>query len=71
MPERRCATTGVFAPLVGIIGSMQAAEALKLLCGAGQCLNGRLMLFDALRMHCTELALPPPAQCEVCQGASA
>lgn len=71
VPERRCATTGVFAPLVGIIGSMQAAEALKLLCGAGQCLNGRLMLFDALRMHCTELALPPPAQCEVCQGASA
>ena len=31
----------------------------------------QLMLFDALRMHCTELALPPPAQCEVCQGTPA
>ena len=45
--ETRCATMGVFAPLVGIIGSMQAAEALKLLAGIGRSLAGRLQMLDA------------------------
>ena len=45
--EARCATMGVFAPLVGIIGSMQAAEALKLLAGVGTSLAGRLQMLDA------------------------
>ena len=46
----RCATMGVFAPLVGIIGSVQAAEALKLLAGCGRTLAGRLLMLDARNM---------------------
>jgi molybdopterin/thiamine biosynthesis adenylyltransferase len=46
--EVRCAVMGVFAPLTGIIGTMQAAEALKLLAGIGESLTGRLLLLDTL-----------------------
>jgi molybdopterin/thiamine biosynthesis adenylyltransferase len=67
--ETRCATMGVFAPLVGIIGSMQAAEALKLLSGAGEPLTGRLLMLDGRSMEFTELRLPRNPQCPVC-GAS-
>ena len=49
--KSRCATMGVFAPLVGIIGSMQAAEALKLLAGVGTSLAGRLQMLDARTME--------------------
>lgn len=61
-----CSVMGVFAPLVGIIGSMQAAEALKLLCGAGQSLNGRLLLFDALTMQVRTINLRRDPGCRVC-----
>jgi len=64
--ETRCATMGVFAPLVGIIGSLQAAEALKLLSGAGQPLTGRLLMLDGRSMEFTELRLPRNPQCPVC-----
>lgn len=64
--ETRCATLGVFAPLVGIIGSMQAAEALKLLCGAGPALTGRLLMLDGRTLQFTELALPRHPACPVC-----
>ena len=64
--EVRCATMGVFAPLVGLIGSLQAAEALKLLCGVGQPLTGRLLLLDSRRMEWTELRLPRQPHCPVC-----
>jgi molybdopterin/thiamine biosynthesis adenylyltransferase len=64
--EVRCATMGVFAPLVGIIGTMQAAEALKLLCGAGRSLAGRLLMLDGRAMEWTELHLPRHAACPVC-----
>ncbi|HYF18751.1 MAG TPA: molybdopterin-synthase adenylyltransferase MoeB [Ramlibacter sp.] len=64
--ETRCATMGVFAPLVGIIGSMQAAEALKLLCGAGAPLAGQLLMLDARSMEWTRLRTPQRAGCEVC-----
>jgi molybdopterin/thiamine biosynthesis adenylyltransferase len=64
--EVRCATMGVFAPLVGIIGSMQAAEALKLLMGVGSSLAGRLQMLDARRMEWTEIRLPRQAACQVC-----
>lgn len=66
--ETRCATMGVFAPLVGIIGSMQAAEALKLLAGVGSSLAGRLQMLDARSMEWTEVRLPRHPQCSVCSG---
>jgi molybdopterin/thiamine biosynthesis adenylyltransferase len=64
--EVRCATMGVFAPLVGIIGSVQAAEALKLLAGVGTSLAGRLLMLDARRMSWTEIALERQPHCPVC-----
>ena len=64
--EVRCVDNGVFSPLVGIIGAVQAAEALKLLSGAGQTLNGRLMLLDALGMQWRTVRLKKDAACPVC-----
>jgi molybdopterin/thiamine biosynthesis adenylyltransferase len=64
--EVRCATMGVFAPLVGIIGSMQAAEGLKLLAGVGSSLAGRLQMLDARSMEWTEIRIARAAQCPVC-----
>ncbi|MBX3665225.1 MAG: HesA/MoeB/ThiF family protein [Burkholderiales bacterium] len=66
--EMRCAVMGVFAPLVGIIGAMQAAEALKLLGGAGEPLTGRLLLLDALTMDLRTVGLGRDAGCAVCAG---
>ena len=68
VPEVRCATMGVFAPLVGIIGTMQAAEALKLLAGFGTSLAGRLQMLDARRMEWTEIRVGRDAGCPVCGG---
>jgi molybdopterin/thiamine biosynthesis adenylyltransferase len=65
--EVRCATMGVFAPLVGIIGTMQAAEALKLLASVGVSLAGRLQMLDGRRMEWTEIRLPRQPGCAVCQ----
>ena len=64
--ETQCATMGVFAPLVGIVGSIQAAEALKLLCGIGQSLTGRLQMLDGRSMAWAEVAMPRNPVCEVC-----
>ena len=64
--ETQCATMGVFAPLVGIVGSIQAAEALKLLCGIGQNLTGRLQMLDGRSMVWAEVAMPRNPACEVC-----
>ena len=64
--EVRCATMGVFAPLVGIIGTIQAAEALKLLAGVGTSLAGRLQMLDARTMDWTTIALPRHPACPVC-----
>jgi molybdopterin/thiamine biosynthesis adenylyltransferase len=66
--ETRCATLGVFAPLVGIIGSMQAAEALKLISHAGSSLAGRLLMLDARHMDWSEVRIGRHAQCPVCSG---
>jgi adenylyltransferase/sulfurtransferase len=63
-----CSENGVIAPLVGIIGSMQALEAIKLLCGVGEALSGRLLILDALRMQWRELRLRPDPSCPVCGG---
>jgi molybdopterin/thiamine biosynthesis adenylyltransferase len=64
--ETRCATMGVFAPLVGIIGSMQTAEALKLLSGAGQPAIGRLLMLDGRDMTWNDIRLPRNPDCPVC-----
>lgn len=66
LEETRCATMGVFAPLVGIVGATQAAEALKLLAGAGETLAGRLLLLDALSMQWREVRVPRDPACPVC-----
>jgi molybdopterin/thiamine biosynthesis adenylyltransferase len=68
--EVRCATMGVFAPLVGIIGSMQAAEALKLLAGIGSTLAGRLQMLDARAMAWTEVRMARASGCTVCGSRS-
>ncbi len=67
-PEAQCATMGVFAPLVGIVGAMQAAEALKLLTGVGRSLAGRLLMLDGRAMEWTELQLPRNPKCPVCSA---
>jgi len=67
--ETRCATMGVFAPLVGIVGSMQAAEALKLLSGLGSRLVGQLLMIDGRDMAFNAVGLPQNPQCLVCGSA--
>ena len=64
--EVRCAVMGVFAPLTGIIGTMQAAEALKLAAGIGQSLSGRLLLLDALEMEWRTVKFKQDSACAVC-----
>ena len=61
-----CASMGVFAPLVGIIGAMQAAEALKLIAGIGRSLAGRLLLFDGLQAEWTSIGVGRDLACSVC-----
>jgi molybdopterin/thiamine biosynthesis adenylyltransferase len=64
--ETRCATLGVLAPLVGVIGSMQATEALKLLSGMGSSLQGKLMMFNAQHMEWQTLSTARNLTCPVC-----
>ncbi len=66
--ETRCSTMGVFAPLVGVIGSVQAAEALKLLCDVGEPLTGRLQMLDGRSMRWNEVKMPRDSACSVCAG---
>jgi len=61
-----CAAMGVFAPLVGVVGAMQAAEALKLLLHVGQSLAGRLLMLDGLYMEWTSIAVARNEHCPVC-----
>jgi len=69
--EERCATMGVFAPLVGIIGTFQALEAIKLVAGIGETLAGRLLLFDALSSRWHEVRLARDPHCRICGAARA
>ena len=64
--EVNCGTMGVFAPLVGIIGSMQAAEALKLVAGIGEPLAGRLLLLDARAMEWSSIRIARNPTCSIC-----
>ena len=66
LEETRCATMGVFAPLVGIIGTAEAAEALKLVAGVGESMAGRLAMIDALSMRWREVRVPRDPECPVC-----
>ena len=62
----RCAVMGVFAPLVGVIGCVQAAETLKILLDIGQTLNSRLLLLDGLSMEWRSIRLNKDPSCKVC-----
>ncbi|TFW22146.1 molybdopterin-synthase adenylyltransferase MoeB [Massilia arenosa] len=66
--EVACSTMGVFAPLVGIIGAMQAAEALKLVAGIKPSLAGRLLMLDGRSMEWTELKVARQAACPACHA---
>ncbi|GGY24833.1 HesA/MoeB/ThiF family protein [Pseudoduganella albidiflava] len=61
-----CSTMGVFAPLVGVVGATQAAEALKIVMGIGTSLAGRLLLLDGLRMEWTSIGVGRAGGCPVC-----
>lgn len=65
-----CSDSGVFAPLVGIIGATLAAEAVKLLAGVGHSLNGHILILDALTMQWRTLRLPKDPACPVCADLS-
>jgi len=66
LEETRCAIMGVFAPLVGIVGATQAAEALKLVAGVGETLAGRLLMLDAFSMRWRDVRIARDPQCPVC-----
>lgn len=70
LEDTRCATMGVFAPLVGIIGSMQAAEALKLISSVGTALTGHLQMLDGRDMSWNEVKFRRDPSCSVCGGAA-
>ena len=64
--DETCTANGVLAPVVGIIGSIQATEAIKVLTGSGQSLHGRLLVLDALQMEWRSLKLTADPHCPVC-----
>lgn len=66
--DELCSVMGVFAPLTGIIGTVQAAEALKLAVGAGTPITGRLLMLDALAMQWHSVRVPRDMHCPVCAG---
>lgn len=68
LEETRCATMGVFAPLVGIVGAMQAAEAIKIIVGIGSRLVGRLLMLDGRDLATTEVQIAREPHCPVCSG---
>ena len=64
--EVSCASMGIFSPLVGIIGAMQAAQALQVLIGFGQPLVGRMLLWNALNTQIDEIRISRNPECLVC-----
>jgi len=64
--EVQCSTMGVFAPLTGVAGALQAMEALKLLSGAGETLNGKLLLLDAKQSEWRAVRVTKDPGCAVC-----
>ncbi|MFP1982646.1 HesA/MoeB/ThiF family protein [Lonsdalea quercina] len=68
-PVRNCRTAGVLGPVVGVMGTLQALEAIKLLCGLTSTLDGKLKLFDARQQQWNTLQLTAAASCPVCGSA--
>lgn len=68
--EMRCAVTGIFAPLTGVVGSLQACEALKILASCGEALIGRLLLIDGLNMTMRTVRYKKDPGCKVCNQAA-
>lgn len=68
--DSNCTSNGVLAPMVGILGSMQALETLKLLLGIGESLSGKLMLFDGLTMQWRNMNLLKDPSCQACHASS-
>ncbi len=68
--QANCATNGVMAPVVGIIGAVQAMEAIKLIAGLGEPLTGKLLLLDARSMQWREMRLPRDPKCPACGAGS-
>ena len=66
--EVQCSTMGVFAPLTGVVGALQAMEASKLLTTAGETLNGRLLLLDAKRSEWRTVRVKKDLACAICSG---
>lgn len=66
--DQTCSQNGVVAPLVGIVGCMQAMEVIKVITGAGQPVSGQLKLFDALEMEWRSIKFNQRADCPVCQS---
>jgi molybdopterin-synthase adenylyltransferase len=64
--EVPCSVMGVFAPLTGVIGAMQAAEAIKLLAGVGESLSGRLLMFDAKAAEWRSVRVKKDSSCKAC-----
>lgn len=62
----RCSEVGVLGPLVGIIGSIQAMEAIKIIADIGECLDGRLQILDAQRMEWRDVTVTKDPHCPVC-----
>ena len=69
--DQSCSDNGVIAPITGIIGSMQALEAIKVLTGAGKSLQGRVLLLDGLSMDWQSMTLPRNPNCPTCSNAAA
>jgi adenylyltransferase/sulfurtransferase len=66
--QQSCSETGVLSPLLGVIGSIQAVETVKLIAQVGQSLAGRLLLLDAATMQWREIQLKPDPNCPICQS---
>jgi molybdopterin/thiamine biosynthesis adenylyltransferase len=66
--DEDCATTGVYAPLTGVIGALQAGEALRVLCAFGDSMGGQLLMIDLASMRCERVALRRDPHCAVCGG---
>lgn len=67
-PAASCSESGVLSPIVGIVGSIQATETIKVLAGIGTPLTGQLLLIDGMAMSFTSMKIPVSESCKTCQG---